>query len=124
MLSPLAAEGRTRGSPPTFVENAQGSIPTLYYAPMSRLGFRLPFRGNPTGFRRISCLFCPLTEALLYQRGIGPLLMVALRLKRQLFHSFGWWEESLDRSPAHDRIDRKSTRLNASHLGISYAVFC
>src|SRR5205814_8713105 len=25
---------------------------------------------------------------------------------------------------AGDRIDRKSTRLNSSHLGISYAVFC
>src|SRR5215212_11467987 len=24
----------------------------------------------------------------------------------------------------HDRGDRKSTRLNSSHLGISYAVFC
>src|SRR5262245_64510039 len=24
----------------------------------------------------------------------------------------------------HDREDRKSTRLNSSHLGISYAVFC
>src|SRR5262245_63523851 len=23
-----------------------------------------------------------------------------------------------------DRLDRKSTRLNSSHLGISYAVFC
>src|SRR5436853_5860368 len=34
------------------------------------------------------------------------------------------------RRPAHDRAvfrgarDRKSTRLNSSHLGISYAVFC
>src|SRR5262245_63970409 len=27
-------------------------------------------------------------------------------------------------SPARDRPDRKSTRLNSSHLGISYAVFC
>src|SRR5262245_63363177 len=29
-------------------------------------------------------------------------------------------------NPAHRpaRIDRKSTRLNSSHLGISYAVFC
>src|SRR5262245_65351269 len=30
-------------------------------------------------------------------------------------------------SPAPDpqvRLDRKSTRLNSSHLGISYAVFC
>src|SRR5258705_8702697 len=24
----------------------------------------------------------------------------------------------------HAKIDRKSTRLNSSHLGISYAVFC
>src|SRR5205814_7672832 len=28
-----------------------------------------------------------------------------------------------DVRPLHDR-DRKSTRLNSSHLGISYAVFC
>src|SRR5205814_9277606 len=31
------------------------------------------------------------------------------------------------RQPVHrggQRIDRKSTRLNSSHLGISYAVFC
>src|SRR5690606_39695688 len=26
--------------------------------------------------------------------------------------------------PAHDRPDRKSTRLNSSHVKISYAVFC
>src|ERR1039458_10885997 len=26
--------------------------------------------------------------------------------------------------PAVDVLDRKSTRLNSSHLGISYAVFC
>src|SRR5262245_62299107 len=30
--------------------------------------------------------------------------------------------ESADLSTA--RVDRKSTRLNSSHLGISYAVFC
>src|SRR2546426_9399492 len=29
-----------------------------------------------------------------------------------------------DRSAAAPRIDRKSTRLNSSHLVISYAVFC
>src|SRR3712207_8694567 len=28
------------------------------------------------------------------------------------------------RCPAHQRIDRKSTRLNSSHANISYAVFC
>src|SRR5436853_5424309 len=26
--------------------------------------------------------------------------------------------------PARAQLDRKSTRLNSSHLGISYAVFC
>src|ERR1035441_2887295 len=30
--------------------------------------------------------------------------------------------EHSDREP--DLVDRKSTRLNSSHLGISYAVFC
>src|SRR5262245_63923656 len=29
-----------------------------------------------------------------------------------------------DASPLLAEIDRKSTRLNSSHLGISYAVFC
>src|SRR5258705_4476773 len=45
------------------------------------------------------------------------------RSRRRLLH--------LDRSPQsgqpdrHDCLgDRKSTRLNSSHLGISYAVFC
>src|SRR5947199_5558818 len=33
----------------------------------------------------------------------------------------GVQERALER---HDRQDRKSTRLNSSHLGISYAVFC
>src|SRR5256885_8261206 len=27
-------------------------------------------------------------------------------------------------APSHDWVDRKSTRLNSSHLVISYAVFC
>src|SRR5262245_63749038 len=36
---------------------------------------------------------------------------------------------AFDRAVQHrvaddDRLDRKSTRLNSSHLGISYAVFC
>src|SRR5437899_5020328 len=32
-------------------------------------------------------------------------------------------EDSIDRLPSYFP-DRKSTRLNSSHLGISYAVFC
>src|SRR5437899_3448423 len=38
----------------------------------------------------------------------------------------GEWETEWGVSPEHvdEAIDRKSTRLNSSHLGISYAVFC
>src|SRR5882724_10282632 len=34
------------------------------------------------------------------------------------------WPGSPDPWPPRTREDRKSTRLNSSHLGISYAVFC
>src|SRR5947199_8360722 len=33
-------------------------------------------------------------------------------------------EASVGRHSRHAPLDRKSTRLNSSHLGISYAVFC
>src|SRR5437899_12232981 len=33
-------------------------------------------------------------------------------------------DDGLDQRRELLRIDRKSTRLNSSHLGISYAVFC
>src|SRR5882724_3298547 len=35
-----------------------------------------------------------------------------------------WRLASPPGDPAYDNADRKSTRLNSSHLGISYAVFC
>src|ERR1035441_10982194 len=36
-----------------------------------------------------------------------------------------WWRVTAPRDPRLSIIsDRKSTRLNSSHLGISYAVFC
>src|SRR5258705_1833331 len=47
-----------------------------------------------------------------------------------LFRSLGSWRfrrrhDSPPRGSVRPRIvDRKSTRLNSSHLGISYAVFC
>src|SRR5438045_6994083 len=36
----------------------------------------------------------------------------------------GLGDAALDLLGGHFRLDRKSTRLNSSHLGISYAVFC
>src|SRR5262245_64905974 len=54
----------------------------------------------------------------------------AKRLKRtasgRLKRSRGWKRHKLEaKGPKRKRrLDRKSTRLNSSHLGISYAVFC
>jgi len=82
MLNPLAAEGRMRGSPLTLVGNARGSIPTTYCALLSLPDFQQPFHGNRMGFQKISCPYCPLTEAHSYKRDFELLLMAALRLKR------------------------------------------
>src|SRR5436853_5506590 len=37
---------------------------------------------------------------------------------------FGEWCPAGDNFTRGEYLDRKSTRLNSSHLGISYAVFC
>src|SRR2546426_4752691 len=50
--------------------------------------------------------------------------------RSQVFRSFGASLLAVDRDAAgprvdaFERLDRKSTRLNSSHLVISYAVFC
>src|SRR5437899_7679553 len=41
-----------------------------------------------------------------------------------LVEDFHGLELGLGHGPLLDARDRKSTRLNSSHLGISYAVFC
>src|SRR5205814_7841758 len=57
------------------------------------------------------------------ERLVGQLLLEGLTLAHvshvQDKASHGWQLEQVG-----DRQDRKSTRLNSSHLGISYAVFC
>src|SRR5258705_3683342 len=49
--------------------------------------------------------------------GLKPLQSLPLRLRSTLCGD-------LPHSVERKRRDRKSTRLNSSHLGISYAVFC
>src|SRR5436853_4479833 len=46
----------------------------------------------------------------------------SLRDVRHLFQERGAWRHRI--AGRGVREDRKSTRLNSSHLGISYAVFC
>src|SRR5258705_1463370 len=48
---------------------------------------------------------------------------IVLVLHRPPFREFRRRDKATSRGRAH-AIDRKSTRLNSSHLGISYAVFC
>src|SRR5205814_4277471 len=49
--------------------------------------------------------------------GVEPGGRVKVRFLVRAPWSPGEWQ-------LHVRLDRKSTRLNSSHLGISYAVFC
>src|SRR5437899_5679694 len=61
-------------------------------------------------------LICALTLAVL---AYTPLHQIALQ------QNFRWHREDRQRIVARvEAGDRKSTRLNSSHLGISYAVFC
>src|SRR5699024_11641691 len=52
------------------------------------------------------------------------LLLGRLLLDRLLFEDIGDRAAVETRPPAVDALDRKSTRLNSSHVSISYAVFC
>src|ERR1035441_1160308 len=61
-------------------------------------------RGHPARKDRTAIVR---SDALLAERGYGPIRQV------------GYHDIALA-----DTRDRKSTRLNSSHLGISYAVFC
>src|SRR5947199_7167245 len=58
----------------------------------------------------------------------GPAHLAAQRARgRRAHRPEGAAPRAVDRaggSAARQRADRKSTRLNSSHLGISYAVFC
>src|SRR2546426_2761308 len=48
---------------------------------------------------------------------------IAMSLLRQPLNS-RWWTRSMASPVGDSQGDRKSTRLNSSHLVISYAVFC
>src|ERR1039457_7168520 len=45
-------------------------------------------------------------------------------LPGQLTHQLAWWNTDETEARMAGWLDRKSTRLNSSHLVISYAVFC
>src|SRR5262245_33151408 len=129
-LSGLALVLRPESGEPLllgFVAHALGSRlgrrfgPTLVLGPRSSEALLFGFLAPALGFR-LRRLF---GLALLLRPGSSePLLLgfLALALGFRLGRRFGVDGVPLERpgSPG----DRKSTRLNSSHLGISYAVFC
>src|SRR5205814_10312968 len=88
-----------------------------------------PLSRDPPSFptRRSSDLTSTVKRSILVGSGTGPLTVAPVRLA---VSTISRADESIRRwSNAFKRIrmfwlDRKSTRLNSSHLGISYAVFC
>src|SRR5262245_62780175 len=66
------------------------------------------------------------------QQGVGPVpqskdeadAFTALQREQAPDKKVELAEAFVTKYPNSDFVDRKSTRLNSSHLGISYAVFC
>src|SRR5437870_11077788 len=51
--------------------------------------------------------------------------IVCVEQLSEALHSRGTCESNaVDAAAGEERVDRKSTRLNSSHVAISYAVFC
>src|ERR1035441_10844956 len=73
--------------------------------------------------RPASATFCSKTRGVLYLRVGTSSSMVRQAERGNSTISFISWGD-LRRSVIKEIPDRKSTRLNSSHLGISYAVFC
>src|SRR5262245_51810632 len=73
-----------------------------------------------------------ITDRYAAQNGktIEAMVAAVIDANRALYNDRAFFDRVVDKwfpniySPAQKDIDRKSTRLNSSHLGISYAVFC
>src|SRR5690554_7681189 len=69
-------------------------------------------------------LFRSQLHAREHARQIGVLVDGHFVLQRQLDYLLGQFAFTLGGDARGFRADRKSTRLNSSHVRISYAVFC
>src|SRR5690606_42033660 len=102
--------------------NALGSVPAVGTLPLQLFVYLSSFFFNDTAPTEIYTL--SLHDAL-------PISDVAARDRELLAEaiSSGAWDDyrgflARSLSEATAKIDRKSTRLNSSHVKISYAVFC
>src|ERR1022692_4742136 len=103
-------------------EKLKESRKILAYPYFRPLGQPRRARGDPLTGRRLS-----------RRRGFvhfvrfrkTPVLLVFIRVHlRSSAANMGFWFSRWAGRKAKPHIDRKSTRLNSSHLVISYAVFC
>src|SRR5690625_5631726 len=101
---------------------AGGRRPPLVRSP-------LPGRGRRAGKRQWwgRCSLKVNANGLVFQRSAGPLGQGDVLFGRGPAHADGPHQLTAvvqGQSTAHQTEDRKSTRLNSSHVAISYAVFC
>src|SRR5690625_6827225 len=47
-----------------------------------------------------------------------------IKMTEKFLNEFLWFADALVKKKREEQLDRKSTRLNSSHVAISYAVFC
>src|SRR5690349_24015309 len=57
-------------------------------------------------------------------QSIGCRIQLRRAQRRAIRDGIGRQEDDVRRLPGDEQRDRKSTRLNSSHVEISYAVFC
>src|ERR1035438_10642408 len=107
------------------------SLPTMERASKLIRGLRLS--GDVITPEQLCCAAWPEAVGKKIAGHTRPAKLVRTRLvvegedhtwQRQLFALTPHILHNLDQTLGRGLVDRKSTRLNSSHLGISYAVFC
>src|SRR5690625_1273619 len=99
-----------------------------------RAAVDIPLVANMTECEKTKLLSAKKIQELGYNAVIWPVstLRVAMGateeflrdMQSEVLQSEEWLDRMQHRSRLYELVDRKSTRLNSSHVAISYAVFC
>src|ERR1035438_2067560 len=113
------------GSMPVF-DSSPACVPGLRFwlpGPVQRPGRSEEHTSELQSLRHLVCRLLPLISTLFPYttlfRSVSPVVCPCSTPRQRAFpdYAFGFPD------PSSGQVDRKSTRLNSSHLGISYAVF-
>src|ERR1039458_10447300 len=123
-MKPEVVFGLENAAWPALLVNAGGAV--LMFNGAAKTVFGVALDGNPA---QLAAIWSPANRRavadFLAQWEKSPALLVELK-----FRATGGLEKKFSTAIAllanegSKWLDRKSTRLNSSHLGISYAVFC